>query len=148
MQVGLVLRRATWGARFKARSGSRLPMLISVQQLRRLMIAPSSLFWGDVDHRRALANPILLGHRPVGDDVPAEDMLHLLRVSPEEEAAGMTNSGGLRQLKLFACHFWFCQTDQSATAPSTVKAAFVWPGQLTKWSMGLLGATAPWSPGA
>ena len=46
MQVGLVLRRATWGARFKARSGSRLPMLISVQQLRRLMIAPSSLFWG------------------------------------------------------------------------------------------------------
>jgi hypothetical protein len=46
VQVGLVLRRATWGARFKARSGSRLPMLISVQQLRRLMIAPSSLFWG------------------------------------------------------------------------------------------------------
>ena len=31
--------------------------------------APSSLLWGDVDHRRPLADPLLLGHRPVGDDV-------------------------------------------------------------------------------
>ena len=40
---------------------TRPPMLISVRQhCRALMIAPSSLLWGDVDHRRALARPLLL----------------------------------------------------------------------------------------
>jgi hypothetical protein len=41
------------------------------------------LFGGDVDHRRrALADPRLLGHRAVADDVLAERVLELPRVAP------------------------------------------------------------------
>jgi hypothetical protein len=45
------------------------------------MIAPSSLLWGDVDHRRALARPLLLiagsDYRPFH---PPADVLSNLRV--------------------------------------------------------------------
>ena len=36
---------------------------------RSALIAPCSVLRGDVDHRRPLADPLLLGHRPVADDV-------------------------------------------------------------------------------
>jgi hypothetical protein len=53
-----------------ADADSRPPMLISDRQrCSALMIAPSSLLWLNVDHGRALSDPLLLSHRLVGDDV-------------------------------------------------------------------------------
>jgi hypothetical protein len=102
----------------RSRSASRPPMLISDRRpCSVLMIAPSSLFWGDVHHRRPLADPLLLGHWLVADQVLAECVRDLPGMAPmswiavfePEDARGDVGRHVLavgRVHRLLGTYFW------------------------------------------